>query len=107
MPGLRDQGFEDIQVVNRHDYFALSPSAQTREVAASYGALLAVAIFGILGINLVITPALWVGTIAVFALVAGVAIVTGRKRHGGLAPALLTGVSMGLLFFHSSCSTGG
>ncbi|MCL7940303.1 methyltransferase domain-containing protein [Halomonas sp. ATCH28] len=31
-------GFEAIEVVGRHDYFALSHSAQTREVAAGFGA---------------------------------------------------------------------
>ncbi|SFN29508.1 MerC family mercury resistance protein [Marinobacter pelagius] len=35
---MGDTGFEDIQVLNRHDYFALSPSAQTREIARSFGA---------------------------------------------------------------------
>ncbi|WP_163558740.1 MerC family mercury resistance protein [Halomonas sp. NO4] len=33
-----EAGFEDIQVVGSHDYFALSPSEQTREIAASFGA---------------------------------------------------------------------
>lgn len=150
---LGDAGFEDIQVVNRHDYFALSPSAQTREIAAGYGAqsielfarrglqqpsrmwqwvrrcdprrwltalrqrgilgiaalllallscygaLLAVAILSILGINLVLNPAVWAGTIAVFTLVAGAAIVRGRKRHGGIGPTLMSVVAVGLLFF--------
>ncbi|MGM0784072.1 MAG: MerC family mercury resistance protein [Pseudomonadota bacterium] len=31
-------GFEQIDVVGSHDYFALSPSAQTREIAAGFGA---------------------------------------------------------------------
>lgn len=35
---FRDAGFEDLRVVGSHDYFALSPSAQTREIAASFGA---------------------------------------------------------------------
>ncbi|WP_254275568.1 MerC family mercury resistance protein [Halomonas sp. 3H] len=33
-----EAGFEEIRVVGEHDYFALSPSDQTREVAASFGA---------------------------------------------------------------------
>lgn len=33
-----DAGFEDIEIVGRHDYFSLSPSTQTREVAAGFGA---------------------------------------------------------------------
>lgn len=33
-----EAGFEDIRVVGTHDYFALSPSEQTREIAASFGA---------------------------------------------------------------------
>ncbi|MDI5934539.1 MerC family mercury resistance protein [Halomonas kalidii] len=33
-----EAGFEEVEVVGSHDYFALSPSAQTREVAASFGA---------------------------------------------------------------------
>lgn len=33
-----DAGFRNIEVVGQHDYFAMSPSAQTREVAASFGA---------------------------------------------------------------------
>ncbi|MDI5892705.1 MerC family mercury resistance protein [Halomonas rhizosphaerae] len=35
---FEEAGFEAIEVVGRHDYFALSPSAQTREVAAGFGA---------------------------------------------------------------------
>lgn len=35
---FEEAGFEEINVVGRHDYFALSPSAQTREVAAGFGA---------------------------------------------------------------------
>lgn len=35
---FRDAGFEDIRIVRRFDYFAHSPSRQTREVAASFGA---------------------------------------------------------------------
>ncbi len=35
---FRDAGFEDIRIVRRCDYFAHSPSRQTREVAASFGA---------------------------------------------------------------------
>lgn len=35
---LGDAGFIDIQVLKRHDYFSLSPSPQTREIAGSFGA---------------------------------------------------------------------
>ncbi|KPP97989.1 MerC family mercury resistance protein [Marinobacter sp. HL-58] len=35
---LEDTGFEDIRVLNRLDYFAHSPSQQTREIARSFGA---------------------------------------------------------------------
>lgn len=35
---FRDAGFEDVEVVHRNDYFAHSPSAQTREVAAGFSA---------------------------------------------------------------------
>jgi arsenite methyltransferase len=35
---FEEAGFEQVQVVGSHDYFALSPSAQTREVAESFGA---------------------------------------------------------------------
>lgn len=35
---FRDAGFEDVRIVRRHDYFAHSPSAQTREIAAGFGA---------------------------------------------------------------------
>ncbi|QFS86230.1 MULTISPECIES: MerC family mercury resistance protein [unclassified Marinobacter] len=35
---LGDVGFEDIRILNRHDYFALSPSQQTRDIARSFGA---------------------------------------------------------------------
>ncbi|WP_290637362.1 MerC family mercury resistance protein [Aquisalimonas sp.] len=35
---FRDAGFTDIRVVRSLDYFAHSPSAQTREIAASFGA---------------------------------------------------------------------
>ncbi len=35
---LVDEGFASPEVLYRHDYFALSPSAQTREIAASFDA---------------------------------------------------------------------
>lgn len=35
---FRDAGFNAIETVYRHDYFAHSPSRQTREVAAGFGA---------------------------------------------------------------------
>lgn len=35
---FRDAGFEDVEILRTHDYFSHSPSAQTREVAASFGA---------------------------------------------------------------------
>lgn len=35
---LGDAGFKDIRILNRHDYFALSPSQQTRDIARSFGA---------------------------------------------------------------------
>ncbi|MBA1148835.1 methyltransferase domain-containing protein, partial [Ectothiorhodospiraceae bacterium WFHF3C12] len=35
---FRDAGFEDIQVLRRLDYFAHTPSEQTREIAAAFGA---------------------------------------------------------------------
>ncbi|PWG63952.1 MerC family mercury resistance protein [Spiribacter halobius] len=35
---FRETGFEDIRINRRLDYFAHSPSAQTREIAASFGA---------------------------------------------------------------------
>jgi arsenite methyltransferase len=35
---FRDAGFEDVTVVRDHDYFALSSSAPTREVAQRFGA---------------------------------------------------------------------
>ncbi|QOR39839.1 methyltransferase domain-containing protein [Billgrantia diversa] len=35
---FEEAGFEDVSVLGSHDYFALSPSDQTREVAAGFGA---------------------------------------------------------------------
>jgi arsenite methyltransferase len=35
---FRDAGFEDVRVLRSRDYFAYSPSVQTREVAAGFGA---------------------------------------------------------------------
>lgn len=35
---FREAGFENVRVVGSRDYFAHSPSAQTREIAASFGA---------------------------------------------------------------------
>lgn len=35
---FEEAGFEEVSVVGHHDYFALSPSTQTREVAAGFGA---------------------------------------------------------------------
>ncbi len=35
---FEEAGFEEVRIVGEHDYFALSESPQTREVAASFGA---------------------------------------------------------------------
>lgn len=35
---FRDAGFEDVEVLRDYDYFAFSPSAETREVAQRFGA---------------------------------------------------------------------
>ncbi|QTP56041.1 methyltransferase domain-containing protein [Billgrantia sulfidoxydans] len=35
---FEEAGFEEVRVVGSHDYFSLSPSAQTREVAVGFGA---------------------------------------------------------------------
>jgi arsenite methyltransferase len=35
---FRDAGFEDVQILRTNDYFSHSPSAQTREIAASFDA---------------------------------------------------------------------
>lgn len=35
---FRDAGFENVNVLRGHDYFALSPSAETRDVARRFGA---------------------------------------------------------------------
>ena len=35
---FRDAGFEEVAVLRTHDYFALSRSAETREIAARFGA---------------------------------------------------------------------
>ena len=35
---FRDAGFRDVEVLDRLDYFARSPSDETRDVAASFGA---------------------------------------------------------------------
>ncbi len=35
---FREAGFEDVELVHSHDYFAHSPSRQTREVAQGFGA---------------------------------------------------------------------
>ena len=35
---FRDADLEDVEVLEKHDYFATSPSESTRELAASLGA---------------------------------------------------------------------
>lgn len=35
---FRDAGFEDVEIVRSYDYFAHSPSAETREIAEGFGA---------------------------------------------------------------------
>lgn len=35
---FRDAGFEDVEVLRGYDYFEFSPSAETREIAESFGA---------------------------------------------------------------------
>jgi arsenite methyltransferase len=36
---LRTSGFDDVEVLRRYDYFAASPSAETRKVAVSFGGI--------------------------------------------------------------------
>lgn len=140
---FRDAGFDEVEIVRRIDYFAHSPSAQTREIAAGFGALsievamrrggrapgrlrrwlrridprrlavslwrrgwmgvaaLALALlscYGVLaaagvmaafGIALALDPALWAGTIAVFAGLATVCIAPGMRRHHSPIPTAL------------------
>jgi len=38
LDSFRQAGIEDLEVVSRLDYFARSPSEETRKVAASFGA---------------------------------------------------------------------
>ena len=130
-----DAGFERVKLLRDHDYFALSPSRETREIAqrfgayameiamqrgaaapsklaqaarradprrllhalarrglagtaalvlstlACYGTLAAIALLSLAGINLAVNPALWAGTIVLFASLAATAVAAGVRRH--------------------------
>lgn len=132
---FRASGFEHVEVVNSHDYFAHSPSAQTREVAegfgarsievrmrrgeeaphrlkqfwqlwgphrlwsyirrrglagtasliaallACYGTLAAVALLALLGIGTALNETVWAGAIALFSVLAVIAVAAGIRRH--------------------------
>jgi SAM-dependent methyltransferase len=134
-----DAGFERVKVLRDHDYFALSPSGETRDIArrfgayaieitmqrgatapsklaqaarradprralralarrgfagaaalvlaalACYGTLAAIALLSLAGVALVVNPALWAGTIVLFAALATIAVAVGVRRHGGYA----------------------
>lgn len=140
---LGDAGFEDIRVLNRVDYFALSPSPQTRDIARSFGAhtvelsarrgdqapgparqwlrrchparwlgslyrrglvgvaalvmallacygvLLATGLMALMGMRLALAPGAWAGAIALFTVLASVAVAMGFRRHRSPLPALL------------------
>jgi len=134
-----DAGFERVKVLHDHDYFALSPSRETRDIAhrfgayaieiamqrgaaapsrlaqaarradprralralarrgfagaaalvisalACYGTLAAIALLSLAGITLAVNPALWAGTIVLFASLAATAVAAGVRRHGTYA----------------------
>jgi SAM-dependent methyltransferase len=134
-----DAGFERVKVLRDHDYFALSSSRETRDIAhrfgayaieiamqrgaaapsrlaqaarradprralralarrgfagaaalvisalACYGTLAAIALLSLAGITLAVNPALWAGTIVLFASLAATAVAAGVRRHGTYA----------------------
>jgi arsenite methyltransferase len=150
---FRDAGFEDVEVMREVDYFSHSPSAQTREVAASfdarsvevamrrgprapsplmqwfrrmnparwlkamwrrgfmgmaslaaaavvcYGTLAAVALLGVLGVGLALDEGLWAGAIALFAVLAALAVVAGMRRHGAYGPPVLAAAGAGVILY--------
>ena len=150
---FRDAGFEDIEVLRSFDYFAHSPSRQTQEIAASFGArsievgmrrgarapsrawqaaqrlnpqravasmwrrgamgmanltlalvacygtLAAVSLLPLLGIGLALNEALWAGTIALFVVLAALAVAAGVKRASTPGPALLAAGGAGVVLY--------
>ena len=56
---------------------------------ACYGTLAALAALGALGVTLTLNTGLWAAAIVGFALLAVVALIAGRRRHGSLIPSLV------------------
>lgn len=150
---FRDAGFEDIKVVRTLDYFAHSPSRQTREVAESFGArsievgmrrgrqapsltgqwlrrmnplrllasmwrrrfmgmaslalallacygtLAAAGLLALLGASLALDETVWAGAIALFTVLAAMAIVPGIRTHRSFGPAVLAAVAAGVVLY--------
>lgn len=148
---FRDAGFEDVGMLHTQDYFAHSPSTQTREVAADFGAysaelgmkrgqraparalqwlrrwsphrlaislwrrglagtaalglallacygtLAAVVLLSIAGVGLALDETLWAGTIAVFSLLAVVAVGVGIRRHRNPVPLIAAIAGAGMI----------
>jgi hypothetical protein len=148
-----DAGFENIRTVGRLDYFRHSPSPQTREIAASfgahsveltmrrgprapsplrqwlrradprrwlaalrrrgfagaaslvlallacYGSLAAIGLLALLGVTLAINDTLWAGAIAVFSVLACVAVLGGVRRHRTAGPGILAVTGTALLLY--------
>lgn len=151
---FREAGFEDLHVVRSNDYFAHSPSEQTREIAANFGArsvelamrrgerapgrmkrwfhrlnpvrmlrglwrrgFLGVASLGmalaacygtLAGLALLAAAGLgrtspdetlWAGTIAFFAVLTALAVISGADRHRHPGPPLLAAGGAGVVIF--------
>jgi ubiquinone/menaquinone biosynthesis C-methylase UbiE len=147
---FRDAGFKDVEVLRDYDYFAYSPSEETKEVArqfgahafelrmkraekaparilqyarrldprrlvkavqrrglwgtaslltailACYGTLALVALMSLIGVSMAVNETTWAGSIMLFALLAGVVIVLGWRKHQSLKPLVpgLAGVAV-------------
>jgi SAM-dependent methyltransferase len=64
-----------------------------------YGTLAALAVLGAAGIGLALNEGLWAGAIAVFAVLAALAISAGARLHRSPAPPVLAGAGAGVVLY--------
>jgi len=64
-----------------------------------YGTLAALALLGVLGIGLALDDGLWAGAIALFAVLAAVAVIAGMRRHRRPGPAIPAVTGAGVILY--------
>ncbi|OOG27831.1 methyltransferase type 11 [Thioalkalivibrio denitrificans] len=64
-----------------------------------YGTLAALALLGVLGIGLALDEGLWAGAIALFAVLAAIAVVAGMRRHRSPGPSVPAVAGAGVILY--------